>query len=138
MKDFWNHFKKLDWILIFSALLIVGYGLLSIYSSSGPKDDFLNLQKQIVFLVIGFFLMILVSTVDYRLLRNDPYLILILYFLCLALLAGLFFFAPETRGVRAWYRLGPLSLDPIDFTRLTLIILLAKYFSTDRALENGL
>jgi rod shape determining protein RodA len=93
------------------------------------RGDFLNFKKQIIFLGIGIFLMILLSFFDCRFLSKDPYLILILYSLCLAALAGLFFFAPEIRGVRSWYRLGPFSIDPIEFTKIVLIILLAKYFS---------
>ena len=124
-----THFKSLDWILILSALMLVGIGLLSLYSSSIGRGDFSNFQKQIVFLGIGVFLMFLFSFFDYKVLKNDPYLILILYFLCLAALLGLFFFAPEIRGIKGWYRIGPISIDPIVFTKIILIILLAKYFS---------
>jgi rod shape determining protein RodA len=73
--------------------------------------------------------MIILSFFDWRELREDPYLVLILYLLCLFSLAGLFFFAPEIRGVRSWYKVGPVSIDPIEFTKIVLIILLAKYFS---------
>jgi rod shape determining protein RodA len=109
--------------------LLVGIGLLAIYSSSIGKGDFLNLKKQIIFFGIGFFLMILISFFDWRELRENPYFILILYSLCLFGLVGLFFLAPEIRGVKSWYKLGPVSLDPIEFTKIILIILLAKYFS---------
>jgi rod shape determining protein RodA len=102
-------------------------GLLSIYSSS--NGDFLNFEKQAIFLVIGVFLMILVSFFDYRILRENPYLILAIYLLCILALVGLFFFAPEIRGTRSWYKIGPVSLDPIEFTKIALIIILAKYFS---------
>ena len=125
----WHHFKKLDWILIVTVILLVGFGLLSIYSSSLGRGDFLNFKKQIIFLGIGAFLMFLISFFDWRELRENPYLILIFYFLCLFGLAGLFFLAPEIRGVKSWYKLGPVSLDPIEFTKIILIILLAKYFS---------
>jgi len=130
MKLFIVHLRKLDWILIISALVLVGIGLLSLYSSSLGRDDFLNFKKQIIFFGIGFFLMLGISFFDWRQFREDPYLILILYFLCLVALGGLFFFAPEIRGIKAWYKLGPVSLDPIEFTKIVLIILLAKYFST--------
>ena len=124
-----NHLKKLDWILVISALLLVGVGLLSIYSSSIGRGDFLNFKKQIIFFGIGFFLMLILSFFDWRSLRENPYLILILYLLCLVGLFGLFFLAPEIRGVKAWYKLGPISIDPIELTKIVLIILLAKYFS---------
>ena len=125
-----RHLKNLDWILIISALLLVGIGLLSLYSSSLAKGDFSNFKKQIIFFGIGFFLMLELSFFDWRALRDNPYLILILYFFCLVALLSLFFFAPEIRGVKSWYKIGGLTIDPIEFTKLVLIILLAKYFST--------
>lgn len=121
------HLKRLDWVLILVSLFLVSIGLLSIFSSS--KGDFLNFKKQIIFLAIGFFLMILISFFDWRILKESPYLILFFYFLCVFLLIGLFFFAPEIRGTKSWYKLGEISFDPTEFTKIVLLILLAKYFS---------
>jgi len=127
--NFLSHLKKLDWILIITVLLLISFGLVSIYSSSLGKKDFSNFKKQIVFLVIGIVLMFLFSFFDWRGFREDPYLILILYFICLLALVGLFFFAPQIRGVKSWYKIGTLSIDPAEFIKLVLVILLAKYFS---------
>lgn len=124
-----SHLKKLDWGIIISAVLLVCFGLSAIYSACLAKNNFLNLEKQVVFFVIGFALMLLLSFFDYRVLRNNSYLILVLYGFCLILLLGLHFFAPEIRGTRGWYKLWLLSLDPIEPTKIVLIILLAKYFS---------
>lgn len=121
--------KKLDWFIIISAFFLVGFGLVSLRSSSLASGDFLNFNKQIIFFAIGVSLMFILSFFDYRVIRDAPYLILFFYFLCLAALLGLFFLAPETRGIRGWYRIGPVSIDPIEPTKIALIILLAKYFS---------
>jgi rod shape determining protein RodA len=129
MKTILLHFKKLDWTLIIIFLLLVGFGLLSIYSSSLGRGDFLNFQKQLIFFGIGFFIMIFFSFFDWRILRDTPFLILILYLFSLLSLFLLFFFAPEIRGIKAWYKLGQISIDPIEPTKIILIILLAKYFS---------
>jgi rod shape determining protein RodA len=129
MKSFIIHFQKFDWPLIIAALLLSGIGLLSIYSSSVGRGDFTNLRKQIVFLAIGVFLMFAISFFDWRMLRTDPYLILVFYFICLILLLGLFFFAPTIRGIKSWYKIGDISIDPIEPTKIVLIILMAKYFS---------
>ncbi len=128
--SFISYLKKIDWILIISVFLLVGIGLLSIYSSSIGREDFSNFKKQVIFFGIGVFLMFSLSFFDWRIFRENSYLILFLYFLCLILLAGIFFFAPEIRGVKSWYKVGPVSIDPIEFTKIVLIILLAKYFST--------
>jgi len=124
-----RYLKNLDWILIVSVLLLVSMGLLSLYSSSIGKGDFSNFQKQLVFAAVGIFLMFLFSFFDYRIFKNDARLISIFYVLSLLALAGLFFFAPEIRGVKSWYKVGSISLDPSEFIKLVLLIFLAKYFS---------
>jgi len=73
--------------------------------------------------------MFMVSFFDYRILKNNPYLILIFYFLCLIALLGLFFFAPGIRGVKRWYKIGEITVDPVEIIKIVLLILLAKYFS---------
>ena len=124
-----NHFKKLDWALIICVVLTACFGLAGIWSTGLAKNDFSNFIKQIIFFTIGIFLMFLISFFNYRILKNNPYLILIFYFLSLALLIGLQFFAPVIRGTRGWYKIGFLTLDPIEIAKIVLIILLAKYFS---------
>ena len=127
--SFISSIRKLDWVLIIAPFLLFSFGLVSIYSSSLGKGDFLNFKKQIIFFVIGVSFMFFLSFFDWRIFRENTYLMLILYCLCLILLIGLFFFAPEIRGVKAWYKLGPVSFDPIEFTKIVLMLILAKYFS---------
>ncbi len=124
-----SHLKKLDWILISSALLITCFGLAGIWSAGLAKSDFGNFYKQLIFLAVGLATMLAISFFDYRILRNNSYLILAAYFFCLILLAGLHFFAPVIRGTRGWYKVGLFSLDPIEPAKIILIILLSKYFS---------
>ena len=127
--NFLSYIKKLDWGIIICAVLITAFGLVAIYSYGMAQNDFSDFQKQAVFLAAGLMVMLSISFFDYRILRNNSYLILILYAACLLLLAGLHFFAPDIRGTRGWYRIGFLSLDPIEPTKIVLIALLAKYFS---------
>ena len=129
MKALLLHFRSLDWVMTIAVFLLVGFGLLSIYSSCIGEDNFLNFHKQIIFFAVGIILMFCLSFFDWRELRENSYLILFLYIFCLIGLAGLFFFAPEIRGIKSWYKIGPVSIDPIEFTKIVLIILLAKFFS---------
>lgn len=124
-----KHLKKLDWILIIVSSLLVGIGLISIYSISSNSGDFTNFNKQIIFYGIGAMLMFLLSFYSWRSFRDNPYLILTIYFVCVALLVGLFFFAPGIRGVKSWYKIGSISFDPIGLTTIILMILLSKFFS---------
>jgi rod shape determining protein RodA len=128
-----THFKRLDWIMILAAMLLVAIGLVSLYSSSLYSHNFANFHKQAVFLAIGFCVFLAMSFFDWRIFRESSALILILYFLSIAGLAGLYFFGSFNRGVRTWYDLGPVTLDPIELLKPVLLVLLAKYFSRRHA-----
>jgi len=127
--NFLNYLKKLDWGLIIPAILLVCFGLAGIFSTCVAKNNFSNFEKQAIFFAAGLVVMVGISLLDYRILRNNSYLILILYGFCLVLLLGLHFFAPVIKGTRGWYKIGLLSLDPIEPTKIILVVLLAKYFS---------
>jgi rod shape determining protein RodA len=124
-----GHIKKMDWVLIIASIGLVLFGLTAIYSASLRGGDFSNLYKQIGFFVFSLLLMFFISLVDNRTIRENPGIILSLYFLCILALIGVFFFAPEIRGIRSWYRIGGFSFDPIEPTKIVLILILAKYFS---------
>lgn len=112
-----------------AAILLALFGLLSLYSSSLGRDDFSNVWKQAIFFAVGFLLMLAVSILDWRLLKNDPYTILFFYAVGVVLLAGIFVLAPEIRGVKTWYRIGGISIDPVEYMKIILIVLMAKFFS---------
>jgi len=122
------YIKKFDWPMIMISVLLCAIGLLFIYHSPPQASE--SFYKQIAFFFIGIVLMFVFSFIDWRIFRDNSYLILILYFISLLGLAGLFFFAPDIRGVKSWYKIGEISIDPIEFAKVVLIILLAKYFST--------
>jgi len=125
-----SHFRRLYWPLILPVFFLTGFGLVSIYSSSLRQENFLNFKKQIIFVALSFLIMVAFSLIDWRFFQYNPYFILFLYFLGIISLVGLFFFAPETRGIKGWYKFGIISFDPIEFVEIILVILLAKYFST--------
>ena len=129
MKAIISHIKNLDWVLFGSAILLTLIGLFSLYSFSIGRGNFSDFHKQLVFFGIGCMIMILFSFLDWRLLKNDSYIILFLYILGTIALAGLFLFAPQIKGTKGWYRIGGISIDPIEYMKLIMIILMAKYFS---------
>jgi rod shape determining protein RodA len=125
-----SHFKKLDWPMAAAAVLLAGAGLVSLYSTSLRSGNFGNFTKQAAFLGVGFCLTLALSFFDWRIFRESSAVILILYFISLAALVGLFFFGSFNRGVRTWYDLGPITFDPIELLKPVLVVLLAKYFSS--------
>lgn len=125
----WKHIKRLDWTVILACLALSGIGLVSIYSSSFFRKDLTFFYRQSLFVGLGFVLMLVISFFDWRVLREEPYFLLLLYFIFIFLLGGLLIFGSSTRGIRGWYKLGPISFDPLPFMEIIVIIVLAKYFS---------
>jgi len=124
-KIFW-HLKKMDWFLVFLIFLLFLIGCIEIFSIS--KEDFFDLKKQIIFFILGFFLMIFISFFDWRTLRENSFLILGIYFFSIILLILVLFF-PEIRGRKGWFEIGFFSFDPAQIAKISLLILLSKYFS---------
>ncbi|KKQ67539.1 MAG: hypothetical protein A3F95_00325 [Candidatus Nealsonbacteria bacterium RIFCSPLOWO2_12_FULL_39_31] len=124
-----DYLKKIDWIMLATVFFIFGIGLASIYSFSISRGDFIYFEKQIIFFAFGIFFIFLIGFFDWRIFRQSPYFILAAYFICILLLVGLFLLAPETRGIKGWYKFGFFSLDPVEPMKVILTILLAKYFS---------
>jgi len=114
--------------MVVSVLLLCGIGLLSIYSTVYSNEAKV-FYKQMIFVIIGFFLMLVFATVDYRLFRNHPGFLIILYFLSVLLLVAVLFLGKEMRGAVSWFRFGPLNFEPVELAKLIMILILAQYFS---------
>ncbi|MFH1460949.1 MAG: rod shape-determining protein RodA [Patescibacteria group bacterium] len=123
----YTHLRKLDWPLIITALLLTGVGLLTIYGI-GSSESLVYFKKQISFLFFGFLLMLGLSFLDYRIFRNYSSVLVILYLLSLLSLISVLF-SQEIRGASSWFRLGLINFGPIEFIKIVVVLLLAKYFS---------
>lgn len=120
--------KKLDWVLVMSVFLSAVIGLLSIYSTSFIHDRTF-FYKQLAFIVGGFFLMVLFAFLDYRIFRNHPRLLIIIYGLSVLFLVAVLVFGARIRGAISWFRLGPFNFEPVELAKLVMILILAQYFS---------
>lgn len=124
----WNRIKNIDWVLIVVVLLLVSVGLLSIYSIS-QRDGLGIFKRQLIYVALGLFLMIVFTLFDYRMFRDNNFVLLGLYFFGLILLVGVLFIGREIRGVSSWFRIGQLGFEPVELIKLVIILVLAKYFS---------
>jgi cell division protein FtsW len=126
-----------DRLLFGSVVLLVGTGLLMIYSasamqmylptSSAPAGATFFVVKQTAAVVIGALLAFAAMSIDYRRL-DDPRLIAGLLLVGLAALVGVLFRAP-VNGARRWLALGLMSVQPSEFAKVALIIALAAFLS---------
>ncbi len=120
--------KKIDWVLIVTVLLLVSVGLLSIYGISRGQESNI-FKKQLIYVILGIFLMLIFSSFDYRVFRDSNFVLLGLYFFGLLLLVGVLLVGREIRGVASWFSIGAIGFEPVELMKLIIILVLAKYFS---------
>ncbi len=122
------YLKKQDWILTCIVILLVSVGLLAIYSTSfsstGQNPDVF--YKQLTFAIIGLIMLIGVSFIDYRFFRVYGN---ILYILGALFLVAVLIFGTEIRGTTGWIFIGDYGFQPVEFVKILLILILARYFS---------
>jgi cell division protein FtsW len=119
-----------DHILMISALLLLGLGLVMVFSASGVlasdkyHDPAFFLKKQLIYAVLGIALMLFVRRIPYQSYNRFVYIILLisLFLLVLVLIPGI---GVRIRSASRWIRFGPLVIQPSEFAKLAIIIFLA-------------
>lgn len=119
------------------VLLILGLGVLSIYSVTytvAPKSHGAIYMKQMVWIFLGLLVFFLAASVDYHeIARFSPWLYATgVLLLLLVLLVG-----RTGMGARRWISLGFFDLQPSEWIKLIVIVVLARYFS-NRSPSRGL
>jgi len=128
-ENIFKNLKKSDpWFFLFSALLSI-FGLVVLYSLGIAQKDLSLFKKQLIFFLIGIFLAIFLSLLDFRAVKESSFFVFFLYLFSILILVGLFFLGSTIRGVRAWYVFGGFTFQPVEIVKIVYILLFAKYFS---------
>ncbi|MDO8500009.1 MAG: rod shape-determining protein RodA [bacterium] len=117
--------RNLDWVLFAATFLLVTLGLVALWSLS-PGHFFL---RQLVWILIGTAALLFFTFFDYRIFANHGGALFAVFASAVLLLAAFYFFGPKTRGVARWFWFGSVAVEPVEFVKLLLILILAKYFS---------
>src|ERR1700688_2192646 len=127
-----------DYVLALVVALIVGLGLLAVYSASMAigLSDYNNVNYFIVRqgagATMGALLLIFFARLDYHVLKAwSPVIMLV------ALVGLLVVLIPHvginSNGANRWIALGPLPpIEPSEFTKLALVIYIAAWLSSKR------
>ena len=120
--------KNYDWIVLASIVLLIIFGLAEIYSIALSNDvlNLLNFKKQILFVVLGMFLLFFISFLDYYNLRSFS---VYSYVASILLLTAVLIFGETIKGTTGWFNFGSFNLQPVEFVKIFLLIFLARYFS---------
>ncbi|HOW83740.1 MAG TPA: rod shape-determining protein RodA [Spirochaetota bacterium] len=122
-----NEIYRIDYVLVSAVMAVIIIGILMIYSAGFDPIDRTNnglYKRQIVWFIVGFILMLIMTFVRYKSLGDYC---LYIYFFVLALVIVTTFFGTPIRNTRAWLTFGYFSIQPSEFMKLAVVIVLAKY-----------
>lgn len=118
-----------DWLLFAVMLLLCAFSLAALYgiATGFETPNFINLQKQFVFILIGLGVMVGVSSVSPQ--RFHQYSAA-MYVIGLLLLIAVLIFGQTLRGTTGWFTVGTIGFQPVELAKLALIVILARVFSS--------
>jgi rod shape determining protein RodA len=125
--------NKSDRILFGTMLALSGFGLLMIYSATSSAGS-LGMERQMIFVAAGLTVYAVISNIDYREFKN---LIPIISVVVLIGLFAVYLFEP-INGARRWIPLGLFNLQPAEFAKVMVILLLAALLSPSNRDEVGI
>ena len=120
--------KPYDLTLLVALFLLVGFGLVILYSTSAYNgevkfhDTFYYLKKQMFATGLGIAGMLFVANVDYHIWRH---LAVLGYLVSILLSVAVLFVGEEYNGSKRWLSLGPFSFQPSEFAKVAVILFLA-------------
>ncbi|HSM70661.1 MAG TPA: FtsW/RodA/SpoVE family cell cycle protein [Anaerolineales bacterium] len=119
----WRHF---DFWLLGAVVLATAFGTTMIRSAIAGNEELLPLiNRQIYFALAGLVLIFVVAAIDYHFWISiyKP-----IFFVMSILLFSLFLSAQEVFGAARWFQVGVLFVQPTEFAKIAVILLLARYF----------
>jgi rod shape determining protein RodA len=125
--------RNIDWSLIGAVVALMVIGGFSVYSATWwkvPGDAYYYAIRQVVFLIVALVGTSLVMSLDYQWLKERA---MFLYgatvlSLVLVLAAG-----AMQGGARLSFDFGPVSFQPAEFAKVTVMLALAAYLAEERS-----
>ena len=120
-------YHHVDWGLMAALLALCVIGITQIYSATGGWTQIV--QTQIYGVVIGVIALVICLSIDYRSMADKSHFI---YVAIVALLLYVLFFGAVRGGSRRWIDLGSFNLQPSEFAKAALALVLAKFLGESR------
>lgn len=126
-----ENYGRGDLLLLFSVVLLSLFGLVAVFSASRYNadstygDEFYVAKKHLAGLTLGYAAMLFSACFDYRKYKKIAPIVLVVSLLLLLLV-----FTPlgfENYGAKRWIKLGGVTLQPSEITKVAYILFVAAY-----------
>lgn len=128
-------------VTFFAAVLaLMTIGLVMLFSASYPYayqkyngDSYYFFKRQLIFAVIGVIVMIVVSKINYKWVKiiEKPLFVVTIFLLVLVLFYHVNL-EDRSEDFKRWIPLGPITLQPSDIAKFSLVLTLSAYIGKYR------
>lgn len=133
-----------DFLLLAITFVLIGYGIVMVYSSSSAVSGFLFndslylTKRQVMWAGLGILSMLFFMNVHYSILKKW----FIPFFLVTSIMLIIVLFEEPINGARRWIHIGSFNIQPSEFAKLAIILYLASIIQKKgerfRNFQNGL
>ncbi|WP_298069059.1 putative lipid II flippase FtsW [uncultured Mailhella sp.] len=130
-------FGPVDWWLVALFLLLLCFGLLAVLTASGPAsqrtygETYHFFHRQLITMLLGGVIVAWLCWVPRRFINRLHYVgifsVIILLLLCLLI-------GPTINGSKRWLDLHFMMLQPMEFTRVALVLYFAYFMSSKQSM----
>jgi rod shape determining protein RodA len=135
--------QNLDWLILLSALLLMGIGLLNLFSVGHvPSElsetyaggDMRFFQRQAVWCGIGLGIMAIAYLIPFRYYEGGA----VIFYIAVLILLSAVLLMGAAKGSSRWIVIGAFRFQPSEVMKVGLIFLLARFFAEKRHDPNRL
>ncbi|MCL2671262.1 MAG: putative lipid II flippase FtsW [Clostridiales bacterium] len=132
------HQGRIDFSILLAVTLLCAFGLVMVFSASyyyaqrtrtTNYDPYFFLSKQVVFLIIGYFVMLVLSRMDYKIIQRVHWPI---YLVSVLLLILVLFIGVELNGGRRWILIAGVQIQPSEIAKFGMMIFMCAFMSKNR------
>lgn len=122
-------FRNVDWALVAAAAILTLFSVVLLTTAGESTGARALATRQGVFFVVALILLLVLGRVHYSVFRSvaGPFYCIVLALLLLSLLQG-----RPIRGAAAWIVVGGTQVQPAEFMKVGLVLVLARIISGNR------
>ena len=124
--------KSIDWVMVVLYILLVGFGWLNIYAANFDPEQkiFFSVDaeyfKQLIWIGVSLVSVGIIMLVDSKMFVEIAFLLFGVSVLLLIVVLGI---GREVNGAKSWFSLGPVSFQPVEFTKIGTALVVARMMS---------
>jgi rod shape determining protein RodA len=131
----WRHF---DFLLLGAVAVLVIIGTTMIRSAVAGNIELAELdlvQRQLIFAIVGFIVIILTASIDYHLWSSISRTLYVGMFVLLGVLSIV---GATVFGSARWFDTGLVLIQPSELAKIVMILVLADYFARNKEKRNDM